>query len=284
MSIDLAALRAHRLAQWRQTPQTRLADAQAGAELIQQLGIATLYPVSPEVPNLFSAYVGDPEAQTDSGHDTPSGEIYTWRWTLGRKEVAFYAPLVRGRPTWVRWDLLPAVLRLCGETRTPDELSDMGIISAGAYRIAQALEECGGTLSTGELRKAAGFPTGKAERAAFLKAVAELDARLMLAKVFAPGDESDQDMRHALVALRYRDQVAAADRLTHEQALDAVLSAYLPHAVYAVPPTLAKHLKLDDELLRTALERMVAAGQAVPATFPEHKGTCYVWADAAEAP
>src|SRR5256885_14228726 len=56
---------------------------------IERVGVATLSPASPEFPNLFSAYVGDPHTKTDSGWETPSGEVYGWRWTLGRSSAAF---------------------------------------------------------------------------------------------------------------------------------------------------------------------------------------------------
>lgn len=275
--LDLQRLHAQRLACWRQTPETRLPNAAQAPDLIQHVGIATLYPVSPEIPNLFHAFMGDPDAPTDSAWDSPSGQVYSWRWVLGRQEAAFYTALVRGKPTWIGWELLPAVMRLCGELRTPDELYDMGKLSADAYRIAQALENAdGGTLSTGELRKAAGFPTGKPQRAAYLKAVQELDTRLLLAKVFAADGEGD-DMSHALVATRYPQYIAAAEQLSTEEALEQLLLAYLPAAVYAVPTILARHLKIAENTLRAGLDRLVAAERAEIATFPDYKGACYVW-------
>ena len=168
---------------------------------------------------------------------------------LGRREVALYAVLVRGRPTWISWAMVPAALRLWSDQRTPDELSDAGLISADAYRIAQALERAGGTLVTGDLRREANFPTGKDQRAAFLKAIAELDARLLLAKTFAgDGDE----MQHNLITTRYPDLATASERLCREDALDAWLRTYLPGAVYALPTPLAKHLKLPEADLRAA--------------------------------
>ena len=274
-SMDtLAALRARRLERWCQTPTTHIADAAEAPPLIQRAGVVTLFPASPEVPDLYHAHVGDPAAPTESKWDSPSGEVYTWRWKLGRPEVAFYSVLVRGRPTWVSWELLPAVLRLWGETRTPDELSDLGVLSPDAYRIAQALEASGGVLATGELRQAAGFPTGKTQRSTYLKAIDELDKRLLLAKVFAADAD---DMSHALVAMRYRPHVDAADRMSREEALDRFLLAYLPHAVYALPDVLARHLKLGLPELLAGLDRLTVAGRAITATFPERKGVCYVW-------
>lgn len=273
---DFAALHARRLACWRQTLDTRLAGAEAAIPLINQLGFVTLYPVSPEIPNLYHAYVGDPTRPTDSKWDSPAGQVYSWRWVLGRQKVAFYTALVKKRSTWVSWALLPAVLRLWGELRMPDELYDTGIITPEAYRIAQALDSADRPLSTGELRERAGFPTGKEQRAAYLKAVEELETRLLLAKVF---EEGEDDAYHVLVADRYREHMEAADRMTRDDALDAFLSTYLPSAVYALPATLAKHLKLPEAEPRAGLERLVAGGHAARAELDGVKGVCYVWRD-----
>lgn len=245
-----------RLENWSQTPETRIADVNAAVRLIDRVGFATLYPVSPEIPNLFHAYVGDPDARTDSKWDSPSGHVYTWRWELGKREAAFYAAIVRKKPTWISWRLLPAVLRLLGEFRPPAALYEAGELSGGAYRIARALEESGHELNTGELREAAGFPTGKEQRAAYLKAVAELESRLLLAKVFSPA-EGDQEMRHTLVGRRYPEHLAAAERLSREAALDQLLSAYLASAVDVVPDVLAKDLGIPAPELRAGISRLV---------------------------
>ncbi len=243
-----------RLRNWCQTPETRIPDASAAAQLIQRLGIVTLYPVSPEIPNLYHAYVGDPTRKTDSEWDSPSGHVYAWRWDLGRMEAGFYTAIVRGRPTFVSWDLLPAVLRLRADLRMPDELYDLGALSDNAYRIVRALEAADGPLETGELRAAAHFPTGKEQRASYLKAIGELDARLILAKVFSP---DDTDMRHVLVTSHYREYVEAADTLSEERALDLILRKHGPEAVYIVPSVLAKHLKIDESAMQEVLRGLV---------------------------
>src|SRR5437899_12457793 len=97
-----------------------------------------------------------------------------------------------------------------------------------------------GTLATSELREAAGLPRRASSRAAYLKAVEELEGHLLLAKVFHSEDEA---MYHTLVRKQYPDQVAAAERMTLEDALDQFLQVYLPQAVYSNPPILAKDLK-----------------------------------------
>jgi hypothetical protein len=158
----------------------------------------------------------------------------------------------------------------------PDELYDAGVLSADAYRIAQALDTAGGELSTGELRERAGFPTGKSNRAAYLKAVDELDRRLLLAKVFSPGTD-DLEMRHALVHLRYREHVVAAGQTTREAALRRVLEVYLPSAVYVMPGVLARDLKLSEAEVRTGLDRLTENEQLTPLALPNQKEPGYLW-------
>jgi hypothetical protein len=271
----VATLTQRRLVNWRQTPDTRIAGDDEAPALIDQLGIITLYPASPEVPNLYHAYMGDPTAKTEAKWDSPSGVVYSWRWTLGRREAGFYAVLVRKRPTFVSWQLLPAALRLFADLRMPDELYDLGVISNAAYRITQALEAAGGSLTTGELRAAAGFPAGREQRTAYLKAVEELDTGLLLAKFFTPGDD---DAHHALLYLRYREYVDAAERLTREDALDTVLRIYLPTAAYAAPTILARQLRLEEAELCAGLDRLAETGHADKRMLPGYKGACYVWA------
>lgn len=272
--IDVAQLQPHRLAHWRQTRETRVPDPDAAVRLIDQVGIVTLFPASPEIPNLYHAYTGDPNARPEAEWDSPAGEVYGWRWALGRRSAAFYTALVRSRPTWVSWELLPALLRLRGERRTPDELYRVGELSSGAHGIARALADSEGVLSTADLRREAGFPTGKQQRAAYLKAVEELDTRLLLAKVFAAEDE---DMRHALVSVRYPEAIAQAEYMSEAEAIARLLAAYLPHAIYAAPAVLAKHLKLAEPRLRTGLDRMVEEGQATKSRLASYKGDCYIW-------
>ena len=273
---SLQTLQTLRQERWGQTSKARISDAAAAPAFIDRVGIATLFQASPEVPNLYHAYMGDPTAKTSAKWDSPSGEVYGWRWSLGRQNVAFYTTLVCRRSTWVSWNLLPAVLRLCAETRVPDELYDSGALSAEAYRITQALEEAGGTLSTGELRKEANFPMGKASRAAYLKALEELEIRLLVGKFFQAGQD---DTYHTLIAERYQSYLTSAEQLSREEALEKLLLTYLPQAVYTLPTVLARHLRLPEQELRAGLERLCASGQAEAISLDGQKGACYRWSE-----
>src|SRR5260370_35554288 len=117
--VDLDELRGHRLRNWRQTRETRLRDVEDAAGEPARLKLVTGYPGSAEVPNFYHAFMGDAEAKTDSKWDSPSGEGYTWRWLLGRRGVAFYGNVVRRRPTFGAWDLLPAALVPLGRGGRP---------------------------------------------------------------------------------------------------------------------------------------------------------------------
>jgi hypothetical protein len=278
MVTEMDVLERRRRAQWGQTPETRCADEPAVQALIQRAGIVTHYPVTPELPNLLHAYTGSPTTKVTSEHDGDSGHVYAWRWTLGRREAGFYTAIVLKRPTWVAWNLLPAVLRLRGDLRAIDEIFDTGTLSANAYRVAMALEEAGEPLATGDLRRAAGFPIGKAERAAYLKAVAELDSRLLVAKVFSPNDE---DMRHTLVRNQYPEAVVAAERLSSGDAMRQLLIAYLPSAAYALPDLLAKALAVPAADMRGGLEALCADRLAKIVTLDGQAQTAYVWNAAA---
>ena len=50
---DPQTLRTERLANWGQTPATSTPDLDSATALIARLGLVTLYPVSPELPNLL---------------------------------------------------------------------------------------------------------------------------------------------------------------------------------------------------------------------------------------
>lgn len=267
--------RRRRLEHWNQTPETRIPDAESAGKLIDRVGLATVYPASSEVANLFHAHVGDPQAKTEPTWDSPSGFVYGWRWALGRKKAAFYGTVVRKRPTFVSWPLLPAVLRLIAELRTPDELYDFGVISTDAYRIAQVLENAPSPVGTGDLRDAAGFPTGKEQRAAYHRALGELESRLLITSEFMEDEEGIK--HHGLIFVRHRDHVEAAERMSREEALDSLLLSYLSEAVYVLPATLAKHLRLSSTEVTESITRLLDEGRIQPTYMPGSKAACYVW-------
>jgi hypothetical protein len=253
--VTLETLEKHRLRNWRQDGNNNIPDPEAAIDFINLVGICPLYKASSEFPNLFQAYVGDANAKGDSGWDTPSGEVYTWRWKIGKTEKAFYAAIVDKKPTWVSWEMLPTCLASVMERRTPDELFDLGLISVNAHKIATVLDEAEGVLSTKELRKQAGFPTGKENRNAYLKAVGELETFLLLAKKMTLGEDSD-DMSHALIPIFYRAQTDQALAMSQEDALRDLISNHIKFAAFVNPTVFAKSLKLPKELVMQTMQSL----------------------------
>jgi hypothetical protein len=248
-----------RLANWCQTPDTRIPDAEVAAEFIARVGLATVFAVSPEIPDLFHAHMGDPDARTEMEWDSPSGLVYSWRWVLGRKKAGFYGTVVRKRPTFVCWSLLPIVLRLWGDLRPPDELFDLGVISAEAYRICEVIERSDRPLSTGEIRREAGFPTGKDYSKAYHKAIDELGSRMVITTEFPADDAGGEGSKHhGLTYSRHPEAMADADRLRFDDAMEEFLRVYLRSAVYVVPKSLARDLKVPVQSLTESLERISA--------------------------
>ena len=81
---------------------------------------------------------------------------------------------------------------------------------------------------------------------------------------------------------QYPEQVAEASRLSLDEALDQFLQVYLPQAVYAHPPILAKDLKISAAALSSTFERLMAAHQVVQ--VPLAKNTSgYLWSSAETA-
>jgi hypothetical protein len=157
---------------------------------------------------------------------------------------------------------LPLVLGFAMDRNDPEAQYADGLLSNEAIRIVRAFEGSSGTLSTKELRQRGGFPTGKAERAAYLRGVEELDSRLFLAKTFDVGGEGD-DMSHSLVRLKYAPQVAEAMRMEPLEALVQFLAVYLPQAVYIDPKVFGRHLRVSSNLMDEAVSNLVGQGLAV---------------------
>jgi hypothetical protein len=272
--IEIEALLARRRRNWCQDGERRVADPADALKFIERVGVATLYGASPEFPSLYQAYMSDPNPPSFATWDSPSGEVYGWRWALGRPHSAFYGVIVAKKPTWAAFRLLPTVIGALMERRTPEELYEAGELSANARRIAEAFDGTEGVLSTADLRTRAGFEKGKANRAAYLKAVEELDARLWLAKRFAAEEGPGDEMLHALVDIHYAEAAAAGRAMDPADALMELLGEILKHSVFLDPKPLGRHLNVSVERLRRALDQLVNHGRAV--TLARGRDVIYV--------
>src|SRR5207248_2857832 len=70
MPEDIDSLHPLRLQRWHQTADTKIDSPSEAAALIRKVGIATAFPTSPEIPNLYHAHVGDPDRKTEAEWNT----------------------------------------------------------------------------------------------------------------------------------------------------------------------------------------------------------------------
>ncbi len=196
--------------------------------------------------------MSEAKAKVDASWDSPSGHVYTWRWALGKSNAAFYGAFVCRKPTWISWKALPHILGFAMEREPAEKLYADGKLSNDAIRVVRSFEGTNGVQSTKEIRQRAGFPTGKAERACYLKAIEELDSRLMLAKVFGAEADSD-DMNHALVRTKYSDFVDAGLRVSPETALVNFLREYLSQSIFIDTKVFSRNLRISPALIGSAI-------------------------------
>lgn len=259
--MQFESLKRHRMRNWFQDGEATLETSADGAAFIDRVKLATLYAPSSEFPSLLLGHVGQQSYVAEATWDSPAGFVYGWRWEIGKPGLAFYSTIVAKKPTWVSWPLLPVVLAALMERRDPEEVYRAGDMSRDAYRVFEALRASDRPLVTGDLRARAGFPTGKENRAAYLKAVEELESRLLLAKVFEADSEGDE-MGHAAVSQQYPDAWRAALTMPQDDAVVLLVREYLESAVYIEPSTFSRHLRLPQALVSAAIERL----RCVPVT------------------
>jgi hypothetical protein len=260
--IDLEELRRRRFRNWCQDGDCRIEDPEAAKPFIERVGVCTLFGASTEFPSLYQAHMGESSPPSFATWDSPSGYVYTWRWNLGKSDTAFYGSIVARKPTWVAYRLLAPLLGALMERRSVEELYEAGELSADALRVAKALEAAEEALVTKDLRDAAGFTKGKENRSAYLKAVEELENRLILCKRFTEG-EGDEGMRHALVRKEYPEVMASGLALEPTSALTELLRPVLANAVYLDPKVVVRHLRISPDLVDRALEGLDAVRQTV---------------------
>ena len=84
-------------------------------------------------------------------------------------------------------------------------------------------------------------------------------------------------MGHTLFSVAHRARVQEAERMTREQALDALLTRYLPGAAWAATKPLARALAIPQPELESALARLEAEGKTRRLTLAEISGPAWEW-------
>jgi hypothetical protein len=229
--------------------------------MINALGMVTLYEASPEFPSLMLAHMGLSSYKVDSSWDSPSGFVYTWRWEIGKRRVAFYSSIVGKKPTWVSFEMLPVVLGALMERRPAPELYESGELSQPALRVWECLASHKEPVSTGDLRQGAGFPKGKEHRAAYLKAVTELEAALYLVKTFAAVEGNADEMGHGLVQNLFPKAWSAARAMSRDVAIEKLILHHMEANCFIETAPFARALRLPPASVKEKQEQLLQSGR-----------------------
>jgi hypothetical protein len=172
---------------FRRLPHLRVRGEKTALRFVNDVGFCfTLSNFGLPVASLYVAVCGRryPRWPKHTHHDPEIGLTWELKDRLPAKRLTYYGKLVKGKPTLVSLDILPAFCALIRDGKgSGDYIMDYrgGRMSRGAVSILEALHERG-SLITPELRKAVAIrdPDRTAD---FDRAMAELQRGLWIVKV-----------------------------------------------------------------------------------------------------
>jgi hypothetical protein len=227
-----------RAERYRMRPDLKVRTEDQALDFLNDVGCAFLFPQERVMlPSLWDAINGRARDIPGHHHDHALGLTWHWKDSLPARKAVWYGKLVRGKPTFVSLDLLPAFYALSSNYGGLDDYLEQyadGRMSKEARTVYEALL-AGGPSSTNALRKATGMFGGGDVARRFERAVAELQADLKIVKC---GTAEDNRWKYCYVydlLLRWHPAVAEQARtLTGRQAMTQILTRYL-RAVIAAP-------------------------------------------------
>lgn len=231
-SVSLEQLERLRDRTLRRMPSLRVQGPVRAVRFVNEVGLASLFATQGlNLPCLWVAVCGrrDPQFPQHSHHDPEVGLAWNLKDQLPAEGKLFYAKLVRGKPTFVAWNLFADMYRLFGPQR--DHLAEYrdGLLSPAAKAIVEALHRKR-PQETFELKLATNLAR-PSQRQIFDRAMAEVQQKLYVAMREARYDPFTY--LWDLVEARFPNLVAAARDRTPEHAAKAVAERYLGAVVYA---------------------------------------------------
>jgi hypothetical protein len=216
----------------RRVPSLRVQGPGRAVRFINDVGLASLFATRGlNLPCLWVAVCGrrDPQFPHHSHHDPEVGLAWDLKDRLPAEGKVFYAKLIRGKPTFVAWDLFADVYRLFGPQR--DHLAEYrdGLLSPAAKAILEALHRKR-PQETFELKLATNLAR-PSQRHVFDQAMAEVQQKLYVAMREARYDPFTYVWD--LVAARFPTQVEAVRGRALRRAARTVAERYLHAVVYA---------------------------------------------------
>ncbi len=248
---------------FRRLPGRRVRGERSALQFVDEVGFCfTLSDFGLPVPSLYVAVCGRrrPRWPKHTHHDAEIGLTWNLKDSLPAKRLTYYGKLVKGKPTLVSLDLLPAFCALIREGKGSGEyIVDYrhGRMTRAAVLILEALNERA-ALATPDLRRAVALH-GAERTAEFDRAMAELQRGLWIVKVEEVYDP-DFYYRWDLLDNWLPEPLLAARGLGRAEAIERLLVAYLRGAAAAQARFLAGLFGLGLDAVRPALDSLEAAG------------------------
>ena len=248
---------------FRRLPQLRVCGEKSALQFVREVGFCfTLSDFDLPVASLYVAVCGrrHPRRPKHTHHDPEIGLTWNLKDDLPAKRLTYYGKLIKGKPTLVSLELLPAFCAMIRDGKgSGDYILDYrhGRMSRPAVAILEAIHTAG-PLVTPELRAAVGM--GKPNRTAdFERAMAELQRGLWIVKVEEIYDP-DFYYRWDLLDNWLPAPVRAALELPRDQAAKRLVTAYLRGAAASQPRFLASLFGVSVAEMESTLGRLEADG------------------------
>jgi hypothetical protein len=249
---------------FRRLPQLRVRGEKSALQFVNEVGFCfTLSDFGLPVASLYVAVCGrrHPRWPKHTHHDPEIGLTWNLKDELPAKRLTYYGKLVKGKPTLVSLDLLPAFCAVIRDGKgSGDYIVDYrhGRMSRAAVAILEALHDAG-PLVTPELRKAVAMrdPDRTAD---FDRAMAELQRGLWIVKVEEIYDP-DFYYRWDLLDNWLPAPVKASLELSRENAVSRLVATYLRSAAASQARFLAGLFGVGMGEVESALRSLVADGR-----------------------
>jgi hypothetical protein len=227
-----------RAERYRLRPNLKVHTEEQAVAFLNDVGCAFLFrQVGVTLPSLWQAINGRERDIPSHHHDHALGLTWTWKDTLPARKAVWYGKLLKGKPTFVSLDLLPAFYALSSNFGELDDYQEQyadGRMSSEARTVYEAILQAGPS-STAALRRTTNMMGGGDAARRFERAIAELQADLKIVKC---GTAEDNRWKYCYVydaLLRWHPALAEQARLlTGRQAMIQILTRYL-RAVIAAP-------------------------------------------------
>ena len=250
---------------FRRIPTRRVRGERSALAFVNDAGFCfTLSDFGLPVASLYTAVCGrrHPRRPKHTHHDPEIGLAWNLKDALPAQRAVYYGKLVKGKPTLVALDLLPAFCALIRDGKgSGDYVVDyrQGRMSRNAVAILDALQDRG-PLVTPEIRRVVNL-RGAEATGEFDRAMAELQRGLWIAKVEEIYDP-DFYYRWDLLDNWLPDQLRQGLDLSRQDAIVRLLATYLASAAASQPRFLAGLFGLTLAEVEAALRTLTGAGCA----------------------